>query len=491
MSITRFELPTQEALVDRYCQDVRRLKQRAGVPRPNVGKGSETRIKGEAIASFVLEMMARESALQDATMPDRATGDDLKRLAYAWKGMTPSDGAGASGNVIVTTSGQSVFPQGLVGTAPDGLRYEVVASTVASNGGAVMVRGLDTGKRTNKPAGTVITWQSPPANSDVTAKVDGTGLNNGADPDNDARLRSRFIAELRHPASGGSWSHYQKWAVDSSAAIEEAFVYPALYGPSTVCVAISVAADPDQAYTREPSDALVNTAAQAIVAQSPEHADVSVVGVVNQPVNCVIRLDLPVHRIDGGPGGGWLDPVSVRWPILYDTPVTLTAAPTSPMEVTVSAPTEPVDTAHIAIWSSLKRKFFQTQIITHESSGVGTYLLKLNSPVDTNALQTGDYVSPDAEHMFDYGASLAAAFAGLGPGEMTNDRNYLPRSLRHPSAVREWPYKFGSTTVAVLSNTYSEIRHIFPVTPTMLSPISPTIDGYPNVFVLGKLGFYE
>jgi len=493
MAITRFTLPSQNDLVNRYCQDVSRLKRRAGITRPNVAPGSETYIKAEAISAAALQIYAREMALQDAAMPDTATADDLDRSALVWQGLTRSSGAGAAGNVVASCAGVVVYSVGLEATSPDGLRYKVQTTTVANNGDPIPVIGIDTGKRTEKTAGTIMTWTAPPAGSNTTALVDATGLNNGADAEDDAALRKRYQNALRYPASSGSWAHYQSWAMASSIGIEEAWVYPAVRGPATVDVAITVAATADNAYSRHASSTLINAAALAMVTQSPEHADLLTTTVANLPTNLIVKLRLPLPYLDGGAGGGWVDQTAVRWPAVGTTPnfaTYVSLAPTTPTVLRVQTWSAPIANAHIAIWSILNKSFVHARILSSSAIGAGVYDLTLYDPIDITAITINDYVSPDAEAIDDYGRVFAEAFATLGPGEKTATVALLPRSLRHPLNTAESPSSLTSANVFAISQLRPEVANMVVVYPTSL-PVACAVADPPNILTLGKLAIYQ
>lgn len=492
MAITRLDVPSIATLRQEYCDDVRRLKQRAGISQPNVAPGSESYIRGEAVAAITQQIMAREVALSDATMPDSATGDDLSRLALVWRGLGRSSGSGAAGNVVVSTSGAVVFPKDAECRTQDGLRYEVVVSTLANDGGLVPIIGVDVGKRTEKAEGTILTWTSPPAGSDSTCEVGSGGLTNGADPDDDPRLRRRFQDALRHPAHSGTWAHYAEWA-EENAAVQKAFVYPARRGPSTVDVAICVEPAAETYYSRQASAALTNAVGLTVVGSDPEHADVLTQSVADEDLNLYLRATIPLPVADGGSGGGWIDELAIRWPVYVSATCThLEAAPSSPTAIqvdTVAGGNVPVVNGHIAIWSRSTRKFVHARIATVTLSAGFIYNLTLLDSVDTSILQSGDYISPDADRLDDYATTMIAQFAALGPGEETANATLLPRSYRHPLVGESWPCSLTSVQIGSLSAEHPEITHVSPIAPSL--PASPTTASPPNLLRLGKFAIHK
>lgn len=495
MATTRVELPRLTDLRDRTLETIRRLKIRAGVTRPNVAPGSESYIKAEAFAAGALEVHARLAAVQDAQMADSATGEDLDRLARVLRGLVRSSGNGAGGYVKVSCTGTVTYAQGAQCTSPDGLRYEVVVTTAAVNNGLVQVRGVDVGKRTDKAADTIMTWTSPPAGSATTCTVSSGGLTDGEDAETDADLRRRLQDALRHPAASGSWADYVEWAEGATQAVEKAFAYPAYRGPGTVAVALTREAEADAYYTRELAASFVNTAALAMVERSPEHVDMLVQTVVDESTNVVLSLTLPLHRVDGGPGGSWIDDLTGRWPSAVGTTpyaTRLSVAPTSSTVIRAITYQVPVVDAYIAIWSSTQKRFIHARVKSSAVVAGSTYDLTLHAGIDISALSSGDYISPDAEKLDDYGKAIAESFGKLGPGERTSSSNYLPRSYRRPRTYESWKHQYTSRDIGELSTKHTEIAHVAVSTPTL--PATPTVPGAvttaPNILVLGNFAVY-
>lgn len=496
MALTRVELTPLSTLSARFCRDVRLGRIRNGVPNPNTSAGSEIAIRADAYAAPVLEIKASEMALQDATMADRSTGDDLRRLCEMY-GVPISGGAGAQGSLVAECTGSVTYVKDLEGKTDDGLRYLVTTSVTVTNGGSIPVACADAGKRTDKPSGTKITWTSPPAGSSATALVDGSGLTNGVDADNDASLRRKLQDRLRHPAGSGAWAHYAAWA-EADAAVEKAFVYPAKRGPATVDVVITIKADKDNltgAYTRQASATLVNRVACNVVKEDPEHADVLVTTVANQGVDVVLRVALPAAVADGGTGGGWFDQTTVRWPIWVGTTGThLEAAPATMTQIrvdTIAGGNAPVAEAHIAIWSTSKKKFVHSRVKSFVLVAGFVYDVELYDAIDTSIVAPGDFISPDAEKLDDYGTTIAEQFADLGPGEKAGVVSIaLPRSYRRPLHADSWPGPFTSKHVGELSNLHPEVGHVATVLPSTM-PIVPTVaTPIPNILVLGNFALY-
>lgn len=497
--ITRLTLPSLDELRDRYCQDVARL-----VPGKNVARGGETYARGTAVASAVQMVLARQVALQDANMADAATGADLRRLCKI-HGVTESKGAGATGYVLADCTGTVTYLANAEATTPDGLVYYVVGTTVATDGTQIPVAGLDTGKRTNKDPGVLLTWSSPPAGSNATAEVDVDGLRFGVDADTDATLRRKLQTKLRYPPRNSNWAQIAEDVRNASAAIEEAFVYPALYGPATMHVAITVAADADDQFTREAPGTLQLIAANAIVAKHPEHADLTLTTVTDWDIDTILKLSIPEPKASGGAGGGWKDTTTGRWPRTLNAAspyaVRLAAAPTNPKQISVTSDATPLADAHIALWSASNKVLVRTRV--YAVSGVASpWTLDLYDPIDVTLFASGDWIMADAEHLDEYCTTVAESFATLGPGEKTAAAAKLPRAYRRPRETEDWHSSFGSKQTDVISTEHEEVAHVafyraFDSTPTTYTalpitcPTESTTGNPPYVLRIGKLGIYE
>ena len=506
MATTTYTIPSIADIRDRILEDQRRQLVAAGVTRPDIGKGSERWVRAEAVSSAILEAYAREVSYQDATMPDTATGDDLLRLA-SLEGVTISPGAGASGYVTASCNAGTSYIANATGTTPDGLTYKVVSTTTVDNGGTIPVVGVDAGTKTNKPSGTVLTWTSPPAGSATTATVGYEGLRYGENADTESDIRTNIIDRRQHPVGGGNWAQVRLDAEEASKSIETAFVYPAVYGPCTYHVAITVPAKEEYLFTRAASSALTILASSEVTANHPEHADLTLTTVADLDTDIVLQVVLPEPKAGGGMGGGWVNTTTARWPYQLNvgTPyaVTIQATPTNPKQLRVTTNTEPRDGAYIAVWSSSHKSLHKARIYSHSNVSSTTWLLTLYSPIDYTKIASGDYVMPDSEKLADYCKTLAAAFAGLGPGQKTTDTGILPRSYRRPLVEESWPSQLGSLQVGNLSVKHPEMSNIVlkewkqasPADSDVTLPVTcPAVSSAsvapPYVLRIGKIAFY-
>jgi hypothetical protein len=507
MTQTATDAPTRDAIVERALQFWQRqlvsLGTSAASARAATARGTERWISAQSWGQGLEIVLANGRALEDAAMPDTATGDDLDRICAIY-GLTRSAGAGAQGNVTVTCTGSVTYVTGqeLVSDTT-GKRYRVVTSTTTTTGGSVAVVGIDVGTATDLDAGESLTWTSPPSGSATTCVVASGGLVDGADADNDGRLRERLLKLLREPQNGGSWAHYRQWAEDASSAVEDAFVYPAAQGPGTVHLAYTIEGDADNRYARAGTTALTTLVNDAVIAEQPEYADVTVTTVAHQDTGVALKITIPEPLTGGGQGGGWIDPVSpgtpVRWPTAkigagnVDGVVKVTAV-TSSTAFTVNANVAPTAGVTILFFSTTDRVFYEAEVVTVGGSA-GARTITIDRALPTVAVD--DYVSPACEQYEAYGETFMAEVAKLAPGEKTSDADVLPRAFRRPATEDGFPSALTTRLVSTMQTSHTEISNaaffMIDESPAELpfepDPPSPVTDP-PQVLRIAGLALY-
>lgn len=502
MATTTNDYPTTSSLIQQALDFIRQQLVRNGIPTSSakaaVAVGGERWMTMSAFANCTTVVLANAVVKEDATMPDSATGDDLDRLAGIY-GIVRSRGAGAQGDVTVTCTGTVSFAAGTELTGNSGKRYKVVSPTTVTNGGAVSIVGIDVGKSTNAPAGTVLTWTSPPPGCATTCTVASGGLVDGKDADNDQRLRQRLLERLQKPQNGGNWSHYRKWAEDASAAVQAAYVYPAAQGPATVHLAYTIEGSADNAYARSGTPALTAIVAGAVVAQQPEHADVTVTTVNESELNVALKLILPEPVSTGGAGGGWIDENADRWAIAktgagnVDGVVQVTAVTTADVW-TVNAYNTPVAGSTIQVFSSGDRKVYVAKVVT-VSGAAGNWTITLDRAL--SSVTSGDSIFPACEQAEVYATQVLEYVATLAPGEKTSLAAVLPRAYRHPKTSDGAPSGVTTTLVARLQDARGEISNaefFYLNSLTIALPLEPSVPAAvtdpPNVWRVKRLAFY-
>ena len=481
----------EEAMIRTYRAGLIRIGWSVDEATKHVAKGTDVQIRFRTVAEQMSAVFYNERALEDAQMSDTATGEDLERRCEI-KGIERSQGSGAAGDVIVTCAGTCTYAAGqeLV-SATNGKRYRVVATSTVFTGSNVGIVGVDIGKSTNLKTGEILTWVSPPGASAPTCVVSITGIVNGQDADNDARLRARLQKVEQNPPGAGNWSQLRQWAEGASASVQDAYAYPAVHGPGTAHVAITVEGTAENGYVREAPAALVAVVRDSVLAEYPDPADVIVTTVANSFATLALKMTLPEPLSVGGPGGGWLD--AVRWPPANVGGSVVVTAVTNARTFVVNATTAPVVGRRVALWVLADATFLRGTIASFfGTSGAYTIVLDVALP----SVTVGSYVSPDAERLTDYGRALCEEFAKLGPGQ--RDGSGDPRRRRHPVVSAERPSQISQAMVARVQARFLEIAaarfYIINGAIDPTGPISPhtafALNQAPRIFRVGQIGIY-
>lgn len=490
---TTIEVRSVDALEESGLRQYRAGLVRAGKSladaKAATAKGTPIQLRTRMIAEMMGQVFANERALEDAQMPDTATGDDLLRLCAIY-GVVRSKGSGAAGDVTVTCTGSVTFAAGAeLRGDKNGKVYRVVATTTVSNGGAVGVVGKDIGKATDLAAGQLLTWTSPPGGSAPTCIVGIVGLINGQEADNDARLRARLLKRLQAPPGAGNWAQVRQWAEDASASVQDAYVYCAVHGPGTTHVVVTIEGTAANGYNRIAPDALVTVVNSAVTKEYPQPADVVVSAAQWQNATLAVRLVLPQPIAGSGPGGGWLD--ATQWPpALATNGVAVTAVITSSI-FTVNATTAPAIGKHVAFWDSVAFVFRHAIIASYTGSS-GAYVLTLDRAL--TSILVGAFVSPDAERIDDYARVLCEKMATLGPGQRTTPS----RARRRPYVSPDKPSEVSTVLLARLQDAHVEMTSAvfvgvngsafaYPVAPNAAN----TLDQKPYLHKTYQIGLYS
>lgn len=483
---------TQDFLDDLYLQAVAN-----GNPAPPTQPGTDWYALGTALGNAMLGLYANLKIAEDNGDVLTASGAPLeeKRIAF---GVPEETATPSTGKIRVQVSGSSTIPDGRQLTLPNGLRVRVTGTQTVIDKSEVDVVAIDTGTATNAKGGTKVTFISPPLNVTAEATVSvAFPLTGGSDVETDARKRDRIRDRLRYQPGGGNWAGLRDIALTALASIQDAFVYPALGGPASVKVALLKAYDPeDLDFSRSPNTAQVNYVRAALQAANASEVEQVVQAVADQDCSVALAVRIPDSSLSGGNGTGWSD--SAPWPQLLggdNGRVTITAV-NSATSITVSALTTvfplPGQT-RIAWWSSIDRQFRIYSVVSF-GGAAGARVLGLDKPlVDSSGAspQVGDFISPAAERLLDYGAAWLRLMGALGPGENTTDAR-LPRALRHPYITTGASASLSFQMLRDLSDQFSEMTQLTYSYVTVYDPTVPaSVDDPPNVLRLVNFGVYK
>lgn len=468
-----------------------------GSPNPQILPGSETYIRGTALDNFAQAIYFNVQIASDNSSELTATGTALDNLLEA-AGLDPIEPSPAAGKIVVELFGATpsvTFTSGLELKAANGKYYKVFGTQTAANNGTLNIIAKDTGAATNLAAGSVLRWTNPPINVQIEATtVDVEGLTGGFDEETAQSKQDRILNKRKNIPAGGN-PGFLKNIADKNGAVESSFVYSTLpYGRgSAKVVVISKLADPD--FSREVEVGQVDSVLGSLLAEYPAGCDITVQSASNENTDVAVRLDLSDVASASGGRIGWAN--SAPFPLLVpaDNGKITVSQVLNSTTIRLSANTGVTPTIghKIAWWSKVKRKFIVASIV-QQSGSAGAWVLALDVPLTTggDTVAVGDYISPAAVSIVDYGASFLASTAKLGPGENVAISSSLDRRRRFPAiSSSEWATDLTVRQLSDLTEGHDEIAnaeysYVSKTTPTV--PIDLELE--PNILRLVRLGFY-
>ena len=188
----------------------------------------------------------------DGTIRTRASSEALDAWAFVFG--LPSDTAGIYGRKgpVPSTGGVgdptgvtgTIFPAGsllLDSTGQVQVKLNAAFQVGVSPTGSSSYTAVTKGSSSNLPAGSILTFVSPPTNGNPTVTLT-VGLSKGSDREEDSALLERILFRLQNPPKGGVAADYRFWAENSfdstgaSLNIGRAYVFPLRGGLGTVDV---------------------------------------------------------------------------------------------------------------------------------------------------------------------------------------------------------------------------------------------------------------
>jgi|WetSurMetagenome_2_1015567.scaffolds.fasta_scaffold01366_16 uncharacterized phage protein gp47/JayE len=497
-----------------YLRTIRQELIARGVINPNVLPGSDYAVRAEALSQQIAPAMANAVVAADANMPDRAVGDRLIRWMTI-VGLSFRPAQGSNGNIVYSTAASGYVPVNAQLVDDQGQFYQVATGATYADGDPIPIASISTGKSTNRIAGTILQWVSPPPYANSKQLVATGGLIDGADADTEEIARQRLLNRLKNAAGGGNWQQTVEWAYAASSSVVGAFDYPALYGPSTygIWVLGAMTYDAVNGFSRQLSNARRATISAYIAAAKPPESQIVLPTIAGPPFNedeaasVSIMLELPPSVAAGGPGGGWIDPVP--WPgLLGAATYCAVSTVTTPTQITIDgSTTDAPDPAGIvdgstqiawfdpvSWWNSggpTRGTAVKTSTIVSHSGSTGSVTIVLD-PANPFTGVSGVFIWPTCEQAEDYVQAWLAAVEAMGPGEWTGISSMLPRSLRHPLPSQSAPSALGGAQLRAVQDVGAEVLDIAYAYRSQVSPTLPATSGEgPHVLVPGiGLGFY-
>lgn len=514
MALDQFLVPTPTQIRDANLRVRRNGLLARGVPNPNVTKDSDHYVYATAISENLSPAYQNLVIKADQLMPDTAVGAELVRI-MGFFGIFPATPEGASGNVTFSSSATSFVAVGTQLLDDSGQVAEVTIGGNYANGDPIPVKFTSTGKSTDHAAGDIFQWVGvPPAFAAPTVAVASPGITGGTDPPDDEANRALLFSHLQNPAGAGNWSQIIEWAKKASSSVYSAFVYPALDGPSTfgLCVLGTLTYDATNGFTREVSETVRQTVANYVLAQYPEHVQITTqtpkdADVADYNTDVSIGVLLPEAIGAGGPGGGWTD--ATPWPVLNGTATRCTVdVVTDSTHLTLTsddAATTPSadglqDGVTQVAWFSPSSFAASTEqaptpaiitatVIAHGGS-TGAITVTLDTPF--TGIQAGDFIFPNAENAEAYAQALLAGFQDMGPGQWSSDPTILQHAKRRPLVTRQQPSDMTGALLKRVEDSGDEVLDAAFLYRSLTEPPVPgdTLSS-PNVLVPRRFGFYN
>lgn len=473
-------------------EDMRIGFQNAGVTNPVIEPGSDNYIFATALANALMPLYAGVQLSGQNVSELTATGEALDDIREAI-GLPEVEASGASGQLIVTVlnGGSATILDGTQFLLPNGILGSVDGTQVVSNGGLITVVTDSTGDITNTAGGTIVRFINPPLNVATEAVVSDDGLTGGIDTEDDEAKRQRILLRRRDLPAGGNVAYLRDTALSSSAAVQQAYVYPALGGPGSIKLVVTKAYKPsNDDYSRELDS--VTIVENAVNSEIPVGIKLTVQSVVDENTDIGIMLDLPTPATGQT---GWTNTAANLWPQLVsgdNGKVTVTAV-TSTTEITVSANTSTTPSVGVSkiMWFCTTKKSFVESTITAYSGSTGAWVLTLSTPLTKEGINVavGDFISPSCTNANEYVSNLINKFDALAPGENTSNPNINTgsRGARRPVAQDS----ITNSILANLANEFDEIQDFGYSYRLKSNPTIPAnVETAPNVLVLRHLGFY-
>lgn len=413
--------------------------------------------EADAVDLVLLSQQARAGWLADQLDPERASTEWLVGFhAKQWdEQLLPA--TGGSGLVRLpavlgtTIVGSTAVPDpsgvALTLTDPAGNRYQALFGGVAGAGGYVdlALQGIDTGSETNLPAGAKLSPVNPPLGvmGPATVLASFTG---GLPRETDAELARRIVSRVRRKPGAGNDAHWRSWARQSSNAVADAMVYPCAFHAGSLLVAVlQKRGNVRGPLGRVPSIGTLAAATSYLVppgsAVAPKPPHVVVTGVVTEPSNMVISLDMPRGR-----STGWRD---LRpWPTQVGGNAAIIVNVSDQTHFRVGSPSAlPTGggTPTIMVWDASRSTFERLLTVSVTALGGGLFDVVLSGP-PTTTLAVGQRISPYTDRAPLLDTTVEAYFDSLGPGEVVDLSSDLRahRAFRTPKPAEEYPQRAGA-----------------------------------------------
>lgn len=452
------------------------------------------------VNALLLEGLQNQAALNVAqAFADTASDESVEHHARV-HGLTRKADVDAILEILVTGTPGSTWSAGDTLTSADGIIYTVLfgyGGTIPG-GGSATARVLATplgglsrtglGAQTNKTAGAVLSWGSPPSGIDATASV-AEIIRQGANLESNDALARRILGRLREKPSGFNRAEVRD-LLERRPGVAEAYVYRAYQGsPNISNPEVADVGTPDTAgwvtilALAEPPNRLFSLAEiQEINAylnsEIPGNILTARVQVFVPPTTTqAVAVELVL-------GGEYAFPFTGTYEIAGGSTLTVLNVTTNPL---AAGPTQVLTGDRVAVPVSSARGGFELRRVAGTTSSTITLEAALSAPATV-----GDDIYPAPANWEAARDAVLAVFDALGPGDTTG----LGNSLRYPVASERGP-----STLFVSQITSALVRRRGPfgedvgvdgiVAANVMSPVGDVAATELQLILPGKITFTE
>lgn len=469
----------------------------------DISTGTDTYLRGDAVAGQIAQVYYNVDYAVAAAMPDTATGKDLDAVVSRY-GLGRRSAASSAGKILLVADSSTLVPIGTQLNAPNGIKFKTTFGGTFAPGTEIPIASIDLGVRANLPVGTILQWVARPAFTPANATLS-QAATGAVDLEDDATLRARLYSRLGNPPGAANWEWIAELAEQIDPSVQKALVYGAANGPASVHVAICAYAS-GASKSRALDDIRMNSIViPGIVTQMPKGIECVVTTVEDLPVDVAFNISIPLPSSSSisGTAGGWLD--AQPFPAVDNSTRFFTAVSdvTNDAEITIdSLPgVAPVAGSTRIMWVDKSGPDWTVvQATITGFTGAGPYVVTLDTPFV--GVAEDDWIFPACEHAQDYLDAILVEFAQMGPGEKTNVVTLVSRAAREPKPTRTFPAVVDTSLLKAL-NASEEVQTssfyyrgtstpAVQATSTKITPPIPSlITDPPKICIPRMIGFYN
>jgi len=437
-------IPTRQELISRHLQ-FRRIAN----PAIDVSEGGEPWIDACVAADIQLQVIAQARRITQAAFPSTALSSDVAFWGEI-TGVTAPEATGSLGLVRISASvGGGEIQEGTFLTIrglSNGPRFQARITGRYYDNEAVPIVSYDTGRETNLPPDTILEWVNPPSGIGPRAVVinqDGEGLTGGRDAATPAEHQAAILDKLRDPPGAENDAHYRQEARKQGVPVQQAFSYPAVLGPGTTGITVTVFPQ-RKGGNRVPTGQQLRRIGEGLEYAFGADDSILMTTLVAQPSTVAYQVDWSAGA------SGWAS--ASPWPRYYagnSNVVIKTVASALAFQVgaygnNYTGLPAPSAGKRIALFDAANARFVEKRILTVTGSGPWDLTIDTTNRVSDESYTpvVGQRVSPWSDSLVALVDAVIPVFEGLGPGEVIFGTPLDgTRRKRTPFAPALWPYR--------------------------------------------------